>query len=135
MATFFEPTPRPRGSPGPGNPLRHVLAAIEELKRLALDHVELATAEAQRAARGFVVIVCAAIIVAVLAFTAWNAIVAAVVLTLVERDMSWTVALLGAAALHLAAAASVVLWIRSRVPEVVFSATVRQIRADAGDLR
>jgi uncharacterized membrane protein YqjE len=110
-----------------------VLAAITDLKRLGLDHLELATAEAQRAARAFVAIVCAAIVVAVLAFTAWNAIVAAIVLAIVQRDVSWTVALIVAAVLHLAAAGGVVFWMRSRVPEMVFSATVRQLRADAGE--
>jgi hypothetical protein len=77
--------------------------------------------------------VCAAIVIAVLAFTAWNAIVAAIVLAVVERDISWTVALIGAAVLHLAAAAGVAFWMRSRVPEMVFAATVRQLRADAGE--
>ena len=60
----------------------------------------------------FVAIVCSAIVVAVLAFTAWNAIVAAIVLAVVERDVSWTVALIGAAVLHLAAAGGVVFWMR-----------------------
>ena len=132
MATILDPSPRPFTAPRPGT-VHHVLAAITDLKRLGLDHLELATAEAQRAARAFVAIVCAAIVVAVLAFTAWNAIVAAIVLAVVERDISWTVALIGAAVLHLAAAGGVVFWMRSRVPEMVFAATVRQLRADAGE--
>ena len=78
-------------------------------------------------------IVCAAIVVSVLAFTAWNAIVAAIVLWMVDNGISWTVALIGAAVLHLAAAGGVVYWMSKRVPEMVFSATVRQLRADAGD--
>jgi hypothetical protein len=41
--------------------------------------------------------------------------------------------LIGAAVLHLAAAAGVAFWMRSRVPEMVFAATVRQLRADAGE--
>jgi len=132
MATILDPSPRAYTPPRPGT-VHHVLAAITDLKRLGLDHLELATAEAQRAARAFIAIVCAAIVVAVLAFTAWNAIVAAIVLAVVERDVSWTVALIGAAVLHLAAAGGVVFWMRSRVPEMVFSATVRQLRADAGE--
>jgi len=132
MATILDPTPRAYTPPRPGT-VHHVLAAITDLTRLGLDHLELATAEAQRAARALVAIVCSAIVVAVLAFTAWNAIVAAIVLAVVERDVSWTVALIGAAVLHLAAAGGVVFWMRSRVPEMVFSATVRQLRADAGE--
>jgi uncharacterized membrane protein YqjE len=133
MATLFEPATRtPPARPGT---IAHLVAAIDDLKRLGLDHLELATAEAQRAARAFVAIVCAAIVVAVLAFTAWNAIVAAIVLALVDRGVSWSAALLAAALLHAIAAAAVVLWIRTRVPEVVFSATVRQLRADAGESR
>lgn len=132
MATILDPTPRAYAPPRQGT-VHHVLAAITDLKRLGLDHLELATAEAQRAARAFVAIVCAAIVVAVLAFTAWNAIVAAIVLAVVEREISWTVALIGAAVLHLAAAGGVVFWMRSRVPEMVFAATVRQLRADAGE--
>ena len=132
MATAFDPRPRSFTEPRQGA-VHHVLAAINDLKRLALDHLELATAEAQRAARSFVAIVCAAIVVAVLAFTAWNAVVAAIVLALVDSDVSWTVALIGAAVLHLAAAAGIGWWMSRRVPEMVFSATVRQLRADAGE--
>ena len=133
MATVLDPPySRTTSSSRPGT-IHHLLAALDDMKRLALDHLELATAEAQRAARAFVGIVCAAIVVSVLAFTAWNAIVAAIVLALVENDVSWTVALIGAAVLHLAAAGGVVWWISKRVPKMVFSATVRQLRADAGD--
>jgi len=132
MATIFDSTLRAPASARQGT-VHHVLAAIHDLKRLGLDHLELATAEAQRAARAFVGIVCAAIVVAVLAFTAWNAIVAAIVLAVVAYDVSWTVALIVAAVLHLAAAGAVVFWMRSRVPEMVFAATVRQLRADAGE--
>src|SRR6188474_2668958 len=114
MATILDPSPRAYTPPRPGT-VHHVLAAITDLKRLGLDHLELATAEAQRAAR------------------AWNAIVAAIVLVMVDRDISWTVSLIVAAVLHLAAAGAVVFWMRTRVPEMVFAATVRQLRADAGE--
>jgi uncharacterized membrane protein YqjE len=133
MATILDPGPRAAGRERPAGAGLHILGAINDLKRLGLDHLELATAEAQRAARAFVAIVCAAIVVAVLAFTAWNAIVAALVLLAVDNGIGWTVALVGAAALHVAAAAGVGFWMKSRVPEVVFSATVRQLRADAGE--
>ena len=133
MATMLDPSPRLSTSPSRGGTIHHLLAALDDLKRLGLDHLELATAEAQRAARAFVFIVCAAIVVAVLAFTAWNAIVAALVLVLVDNDVSWTVALIGAAVLHLAAAGGVAWWMSKRVPEMVFAATVRQLRAAAGD--
>ena len=133
MATILEPRARPYAGERPSGTVHHVLAAIDDLKRLGLDHLELATAEAQRAARSFVAIVCAAIVVAVLAFTAWNALVAALVLLLVNNDFSWTVSLVAAAVVHVAAAAAVVFWIKSRVPGIVFAATVRQLRADAGE--
>lgn len=135
MATILDPSPRPLAASRQtgGGTIHHLLAAINDLKRLGLDHLELATAEAQRAARAFIAIVCAAIVVAVLAFTAWNALVAALVLLAVDNDISWTVALIGAAVVHVAAAGAVVFWIKSRVPEVVFSATIRQLRADAGE--
>jgi uncharacterized membrane protein YqjE len=134
MATILDPSPRAYTPPRSGTgTVHHVLAALNDLKGLALDHLELATAEAQRAARAFVGIVCAAIVIAVLAFTAWNAIVAALVLLAVDKGVSWTVALIGAAVLHLAAAGAVGWWMSRRVPEMVFAATVRQLRADAGE--
>ena len=133
MATILDPSPRPYANERPAGTVHHLIGALNDLKRLGLDHLELATAEAQRAARAFVAIVCAAIVVAVLAFTAWNAIVAAIVLVMVDRDISWTVSLIVAAVLHLAAAGAVVFWMRTRVPEMVFAATVRQLRADAGE--
>jgi len=109
----------------------------DRLRRLALDarqvahdHLELAVLEAQRAQQVFVRTVAAAILVSVLAATAWLGIVAALIVWLTEV-VSWPVALLIGAATCLAVAGVIVWWVIKHAPEMMFSATLRQLKATA----
>jgi uncharacterized membrane protein YqjE len=101
-----------------------------DVRQVAHDHLELAILEAQRAQQVFVRAVAAGVAVAVLVATAWLGIVAALIVWLTEA-VSWPVALLIGALACLAVAGGIVWWIMKHLPEMMFSATLRQLRATA----
>jgi len=100
------------------------------LKNLVRDHVQLALLEVQRAGLSFAKIVGAAIVIAVLVITAWMGVLTSVVVWIVGEGASLPLALLLAAIVNLVAAGLLVWWIRSQVPELLFAATLRQLRSD-----
>lgn len=128
----FDPAATPAGEAarvpsGWGDRLRRLAL---DVRLVAHDHLELAILEAQRAQQVFVRTVAAAIIVSVLAATAWLGIVAALIVWLTEV-VSWPVALLIGAATCLAIAGGIVWWVVEHAPEMMFSATLRQLKATA----
>jgi uncharacterized membrane protein YqjE len=105
---------------------------VLDLKQIARDHAELAVLEAQRASQAFVRVVVAAVAISVLGATAWLALVAAIIVWITDAGVSWPVALLIGAGACLAAAGGIVFWIKKNVSEMLFSATLRQLKASAG---
>ena len=101
-----------------------------DVRQVAHDHVELIVLEAQRASQVLVRTIAAAVAVSVLAATAWLGIVAAAVVWLTEA-VSWPVALLIGAAACLAVAGGIVWWVVKHLPEMMFSSTLRQLKATA----
>ncbi|HVE48235.1 MAG TPA: phage holin family protein [Casimicrobiaceae bacterium] len=101
-----------------------------DLRLVAHDHLELALLEAQSAQQAFVRIVAAAVFVSVLAATAWLGIVAALIVWLTEV-VSWPVALLIGAAACIAIAGVIVWYVMKHLPDLMFSATLRQLKATA----
>jgi len=106
------------------------LAVLRDIRNLASDHLELIALEAQRASLGLVKILCAAIIVSILVVTAWIAVIAGAIVWATSAGISWPWALLVAALANLVVGAVIVFWIRGQVPELMFSATLRQFRRD-----
>lgn len=100
-------------------------------KGLVHDHTQLALLEVQRASLGLVKIIAAAVVISVLAVTAWMALVTAGVVWAVGAGASWGVAIVVAAVINIVAAAALALWIKKQVPELLFAATLRQLRGDA----
>ena len=108
--------------------------AWHELRALVRDHAALAVLEAQRAGIRFAVLVAIALAVGVLAVTAWLTLVTALAVWLLGEGMSWPTVLVSAAILNVLIAA-VLLWVaRSRVAEVPFPATLRQLSEDRDEL-
>jgi uncharacterized membrane protein YqjE len=101
-----------------------------DVRQISHDHVELAVLEAHRAGQVLVRTMAAAVAISVLAATAWLAIVAAAVVWLTEA-VSWPAALLIGAVANLAVAGAIVWWVTKHLPEMMFSATLRQLRATA----
>ena len=110
-----------------------LLATARDARRLVYDHIELAALEAQHAASNLVRILCGVIVLAVLVVTAWAALVAAVVIWAAGTGFSLTAAFFLAALANVLVAVGLAFWMRSRLPELLFSATLRQLRQTAGE--
>jgi uncharacterized membrane protein YqjE len=99
-------------------------------KGLVHDHTQLALLEVQRASLGLVKIIAAAVVISVLAVTAWMGLVTAGVVWAVGAGASWGIAIVVAAVLNIVAAVALALWIKKQVPELLFAATLRQLRGE-----
>jgi len=100
-------------------------------KGLVHDHTLLALLEVQRASLGLVKIIGAAVIISVLAVSAWMGLVAAGVVWAVGAGASWGLAIAIASVLNLVAAGALALYIKKQVPELLFAATLRQLRGES----
>ena len=104
--------------------------AWANLKALAQDHALLAVLEIQRAGVSFVKMIIAGIVISILVVSAWMALVAAAIAFAVGQGANWAVAILIAAFVNLAVAAGLALWAKRQIPDLLFAATVRQLRRD-----
>ena len=104
--------------------------AWANLKALAQDHALLAVLEIQRAGVSFVKMIIAGIVISILVVSAWMALVAAAIAFAVGQGANWAVAILIAAFINLALAAGLAFWAKSQLPDLLFAATVRQLRRD-----
>ena len=103
---------------------------VHDAGGLVVDHLELAALEVQRAADSLVRMLIASIVVTVLVVAAWMAVVAGAAIWATSAGMSLPWALVLAGGVNLVAALAMGLWIRARVPKLMFAATLRQLRAD-----
>ncbi|HVF62765.1 MAG TPA: phage holin family protein [Casimicrobiaceae bacterium] len=103
---------------------------VQDVRQTAADHVELAVLEAQRASQVLVRSIAAAVAMSVLAATAWLGIVTAIVVWLAQ-EIPLPVALLIGAAACLVLAGGIGWWVKRHIPELMFTATLRQLRATA----
>jgi uncharacterized membrane protein YqjE len=109
---------------------RQARAVWSNAKGLVHDHAQLALLEVQRATLGLVKIIGAAVVISVLVVSAWMGLVAAGVVWAIGEGASWGLAIAVAAVLNLVAAGALAWWIKSQVPELLFAATLRQLRGD-----
>ena len=110
-----------------------LLKAMNDARRLAVDHFELATLEAQRAAHGLVRVLCAAIVVSLLIVTAWMALVASGAIWATNAGFSVPAAMAMAAGVNIVVALLVGFWIKGQWPDMIFAATLRQLRHGADE--
>jgi uncharacterized membrane protein YqjE len=98
--------------------------------------VELAVVEARLSITMLIVAGILAIAIALLAVTAWLALVAGMVVLAVRAGMDWPAALLGAAALNGLACVPLVIYVRRLIRGLGFSATRESVALQASqDLR
>jgi uncharacterized membrane protein YqjE len=107
-----------------------VALAWSSMKGLVQDHALLAVLELQRAGISLVKMLAAGIVITILIVSAWMGLVAAAVVWAVGAGASWGVALLVAAIVNIAIAAGIAFWAKSQVPDLLFAATLRQLRRD-----
>jgi Putative Actinobacterial Holin-X, holin superfamily III len=103
---------------------------LRNARDLAVDYAVLAVLDARRAAVRLGWLLAAGLVAAVLAVTAWLALVVAVVVALTDDGTSWAAVLALAAAANVGVAAGLGLWIKGRVRELPFAATLRQLRGE-----
>src|SRR6185312_1305451 len=105
--------------------------AWTNLRGLVQDHALLAVLEVQRASISLVKMVAAAIIISILVVSAWMGIVAALVVWAIGAGANWGLAILIAALVNIAVAVGLAFWAKKQIPDLLFSATLRQLRQDA----
>ena len=106
-----------------------------DFREIASDHVELAVLEAQQAGIGLAKILCGAVVISILLVTAWLALVASAIVWATSEGVSWTGALVIAAIVNIVAGGGLALWMKSQVGELLFSATLRQLRDDRSTIK
>jgi uncharacterized membrane protein YqjE len=104
--------------------------AWTNVKGLVHDHALLAVLELQRAGVSFVKMVAAGIIISILVVSAWMALVAAAVVWAVGAGANWSVALVVAAVVNIAVGVGLAFWARNQIPDLLFAATLRQLKKD-----
>ena len=104
-----------------------------DVRGLVADHLELATLEAQRAAGSLVRILVVTIVAAILLVGAFLALVAGGAIWATHAGLSPTLAFFLAAGVNVLVAGGLFLWLYKQVPEMLFAATLRQLRKTLGD--
>jgi uncharacterized membrane protein YqjE len=104
--------------------------AWTNVKGLVQNHALLAVLELQRAGISLVKMVAAGIIISILVVSAWMALVAAAVVWAVGAGANWGIAILIAALVNIGIAVGLAFWAKSQVPDLLFAATLRQLRKD-----
>ncbi len=99
-----------------------------DVVEVAADHLELGILELQRAANSLVKVLCAAVVVAILLVTAWLTLLASGIVWATTAGVSWVGALAIAAVINLVAGGVLFAWIRTQHSELLFAATLRQLR-------
>jgi uncharacterized membrane protein YqjE len=107
--------------------------AWANLKALVQDHALLAVLELQRAGVSLVKMIIAGIVISILVVSAWMAIVAAAIAFAIGQGANWALAILVAAFVNLLVAGGIALWAKKQVPDLLFAATMRQLRKDVPD--
>ena len=103
---------------------------VQDVRDLVCDHLELAALEARRAGAGFARMVCAAVVISILWVSAWLALVAGAIVWATSTGVPWPGALAIAAIVNVVVGAALALWIRKQAGELLFAATLRQLRRD-----
>ena len=116
--------------PTPPSLALRVRALLRDVRDLTCDHLELAALEARRAGSGFARMVCAAVVISILLVTAWLALLAGAIVWATSAGVAWPGALAIAALVNVVLGIVLALWMRKQAGELLFAATLRQLRRD-----
>jgi uncharacterized membrane protein YqjE len=105
--------------------------AWTNIRALVQDHALLAVLEVQRAGISLVKMVAAGIVISILVVSAWMGLVAAAVVWAIGEGANWALAILIAALVNIGVAIGLAFWAKKQVPDLLFAATLRQLRKDA----
>ena len=107
--------------------LGHVFS---DTRQLVADFAHLAVLDARRAGVRLAMLLSAGLLIAILVITAWMGFVAAGIVWMFDRGVSWPLAIAIAALINIAAAAALAWWARHLVSEMPFTALLRQLRGE-----
>src|SRR5919106_5904999 len=103
---------------------------VSETRQLVSDFAHLAVLDARRAGVRLAMLLSAGLIIAILVVTAWMGFVAAGIVWMFDRGVSWPLAIAIAALINIAGAAALAWWARHLVDEMPFTALLRQLRGE-----
>jgi hypothetical protein len=106
---------------------------VSETRQLAADFAHLAVLDARRAGVRLAMLLSAGLLIAILLITAWMGFVAAGIVWMFDRGVSWPLAIAIAALINIAGAAALAWWARHLVSEMPFTALLRQLRGEPGE--
>jgi len=95
------------------------------------DFVHLAVLDARRATVSLAMLLSAVLTIAILVVTAWMGFVAAGIVWMFDKGVSWPLAIAIAAIVNIVAAAALAWWARHLVSEMPFTALLRQLRGES----
>ena len=114
--------------PGLGSAL---VQLASDTRQLLADFAHLAVLDARRAGVRLAMLLSAGLLIAILLITAWMGFVAAGIVWMFDRGVSWPLAIALAAFINIAAAAGLAWWARHLVSEMPFTALLRQLRGES----
>jgi uncharacterized membrane protein YqjE len=106
---------------------------VSETRQLVADFAHLAVLDARRAGVRLAMLLSAGLLIAILLITAWMGFVAAGIVWMFDRGVSWPLAIAIAALINIAGAAGLAWWARHLVSEMPFTALLRQLRGEGDD--
>jgi uncharacterized membrane protein YqjE len=134
MSVSFTPGPgmrEPRAEAGEASRFAASMRRVwDDVRNMGRDHALLAVLEVQRAGLSLVKIFAAGLVAALLVVTAWIALVGSAVAWAAGEGTPWWVGLVVAAVGNLVFAAALAWWIRSKLPNLMFAATLRQLKRE-----
>lgn len=99
-----------------------------DTRQLVADLAHLAVLDARRAGVRLAMLLSAGLLIAILLITAWMGFVAAGIVWMFDRGVSWPLAIAVAAFTNIAGAVALAWWARHLVSEMPFTALLRQLR-------
>jgi uncharacterized membrane protein YqjE len=117
---------RPK-EPGLGELLGRLFS---DTRQLVADFAHLAVLDARRAGVRLAMLLSAGLVIAILVVTAWMGLVAAGIVWMFDKGVSWPLAIALAALVNVVGAAGLGWWARHLVSEMPFTALLRQLRGE-----
>jgi len=117
----------PQKPPGLGGLLVNL---VSDTRQLLADFAHLAVLDARRAGVRLAMLLSAGLLLAILLITAWMGFIAAGIVWMFDRGVSWPVAIAIAALTNIAGAAALAWWARHLISEMPFTALLRQLRGE-----
>ena len=104
---------------------------VSDTRQLAADFAHLAVLDARRAGVRLAMLLSAGLLIAILLITAWMGFVAAGIVWMFDRGVSWPLAIAIAAFTNIAGAGALAWWARHLVSEMPFTALLRQLKGES----